>query len=391
MVIPFQYFFLFISTLACLDSALKVNMGGFYLQLGVLIGLIFFSLLLVTPKYKFNSGVLSNDPSITLFLLLLFSHGFLAMSYPVYLQLISYSIVFILLYISLAEGSSQFNYQDVAFYCLVILLITGFLQYILINVFSYQLELRGVSSDYYAGNGDLAYRMRGFFLEPNWYGLILFSWVYVYIRSQKTFSIRVVLFLALCMVALFLSGNRLILLFLVLLSVSFYFRKVLEFFSSYVVFLIVSISVGLFLYLTLTGDFSADRSAIARFYTAVNVYDVMSNSSVSEILYGYGFSNWGYYSNLMEFSWSNYMFDQELTRRDNSELYVVFFEMGFVGLLFLAFDCLLLSNKNADSLDKVFLACFYIAAIFYPIYTFMFYLIPVMLVRARVIKGERWS
>lgn len=391
MVIPFQYFFLLVSTLACFDSALKVGIGSFYLQLGILIGLVFFCILLATPKYKFNSGLLRDDPSIILFLLLLLSHSFLAINNSVYLQLISYAIVFLALYLSLAEGSSQFDYRNVAFYCLVILLITGFIQYILINGFSYQLELRGVSSDYYAGNGDLAYRMRGFFLEPNWYGLILFSWFYVYLRSQITLNIRVILFSSLCLVALFLSGNRLILLFLILLLTAFYIRQVLELFSTYVIFLIVSIGVGLFLYLTLTGGFSADRSAIARFYTAANIYELMSNSSISEILYGYGFSNWGYYSNLMEFSWSNYMFDQKLTRRDNSELYVVFFEMGLVGLFLLALDCLMLSKKNADLLDKIFLACFYIAAIFYPIYTFMFYLIPVMLVRARVIKGERWN
>jgi len=140
----------------------------------------------------------------------------------------------------------------------------------------------------------------------------------------------------------------------------------------------------MFVYLSFNQDFIQDRSSLARTFTAYNAITYLFDHDFTTIFFGVGFSNWGYYSNFLEFSWSNSTFDQSLTRRDNSEFYVFLFEQGIFVFLLFAFDLIRVGFKSNKYLDSVFIALIYVSGLFYPIYSFLMYMIPLMIVRGRV-------
>jgi len=369
--------------LMCFDSLVKVDVFGLYIQAGVFFSILILVLMGVDRRYKFRSKVITKDRTIIIFFLLIGASFPLAINIDVYFKMVAYFIMFAAIYIYISEVVVLIDVESLSAMCLIILCMTGVVQYLLVSVFSVQMELRGITADhyYYIEN-----RMRGFFLEPNWYGLILFSWLFVYMRSLKRLSLMSILLISMAIVCLFLSENRLIYLFSAILIFLFFCGSQLRKYRRVIPLLVLLLSGGLFIYLSVAGGLDGDRSAAARFYTGYNVISTMLSSSFQDQVIGKGFSNWGWYSNDFEFSWSNYLFDQPLTRRDNSEIYVIFFEMGYLGVMLFIYDSWFLSGReNANTLDVVFLICMCISGMFYPIYQFLMYMVPMMIVRSRVV------
>lgn len=384
--------FLYSSILLAFDSVLKVPFLGFYIQAGVL-SFLLFAILEGLNKYNRKKITLNVDYGILLITLYLLLHCILAINIGIYFKMLLYFLIPLFFYITFKSLIFSTDVlHNTAKIVLIILIISGLMEYGLKNYFNIHLEFKDMNTEYYLNNGDLAKRLRGFFLEPNWYGLSIFSWLYVYFRSAKFKGLLFYSVILLSLFCLILSGNRLILLFILLLSIAWFLKPRLIKIQGSLFLITIITSVILFFLLALNMDFLDDRSAIARFYTASNVYSELKKSSILNLLFGFGFSNWGVYSNLLELSWSNYLFDQALTRRDNSELYVVFFELGLFGGMLFLLDIILLANKrNADFIDKVFFFLFYFAAMFYPIFTFITYLIPVILIRARIYQETKWQ
>jgi hypothetical protein len=387
MTVRASVLFCVVAILLCLDSVLKVNVSGLYLQAGLLIAVISFALMALSHRH-FQWKEVFKDRGIVLIIILTLSHFYMATDLSVYFRMLFYLLMFFVVYAFVFLSIKNVNIGKLSFYCVLILCLSGMAQYILTN-YGNGLHLRGMDAEYYLKNGDLAYRMRGFFLEPNWFGLILFSWFYVYYRSiSNIYSSNFIILLLISIVCLLLSGNRLILIF----SCAIVVIKYLQFRNFKVINklpMIVLLASGVvFWILALWGDFD-DRSAAARLYTAYQTISILETSSISELLFGYGFSNWGGYSNILELSWSNYTFDQELTRRDNSEMYVVLFEMGVVGVLIYLYDAYFLTTrKNSNILDRYFIVFIYIASFVYPMYTFMMYMMPYMIIRSSILRGN---
>lgn len=210
------------SILICFDSLLKINLGAFHLQLGIAI------ILLASPLILLS---LRSEPKIfdaTYFALLIYIllNFFLAINKDVFFAGLSYVLIFTIAYKTIGRVSRFVNWGKISTIALLILIITGFFQYTLINLFDYQLELRGIDSSYYQNKGNLGYRMRGFFLEPNWFGLTLFSWSFLFIYKKKSFSNVDFLILFLTAICIYLSENRLIyILYLYIISCSFFQKK----------------------------------------------------------------------------------------------------------------------------------------------------------------------
>ena len=386
--------FLFIVFLLSFDSLLKINFGVLYLQLGLFFVIMFYALRFSLQSSTRSSAVrlICKDRSLILFIFLTLMYIAVAIEISVFIKLYSYIIIFTILYLYVdTVNLSQLNLNIISKIALVVISFSGIIQMSLLSIGDYQIELRGVTEFYYQKNGDMAARMRGFFLEPNWFGLVVFGWLYVFIRSMKRFFVSDFLVIILSLTCLFLSENRLIFLFLSLLIFSYVFKPVINFLKNNLIFLILFLASLLFIFFTLSGGIEGDRSASARFVTAFNVVSYMADAPILNLIFGHGFSNWGWYSNEYLLSVSNYMADQDLTRRDNSEIYVVFFEMGLVGLMYFAYELKFLSMKKGDNLDKVFLACFYLASLFYPIFTFLIYLPMLFIVRNRLVHEVKWE
>ena len=368
--------FFIVAILTCFDSALKINFLGIYLQAGLLLSVI--SLVIIIGSL--NRAVcfqLLADRGLLLITLFTLTHFYVALDVFVYFRMLFYLLMFIALYIFIFLIVDEVNLEKVSCWCILILCFTGCFQYVLTNYGS-GFHLRGMDAEYYLGNGDLAYRMRGFFLEPNWFGLVLFSWLYVFYRNaEQLASKKSISLVFLAIICLTLSGNRLILIFIFMLCVLVFLKRKGVNVGKVPPVALLILAAVFFWGLAMMGGFD-DRSAAARLYTASQTLHYLGSSSLSEVLFGFGFSNWGEYSNSLELSWSNYTFDQKLTRRDNSELYVVLFEMGVLGLMIYLYDAYYITTKfDSNYLDRYFVIFIYISSFVYPLYSFIMYMMPI--------------
>lgn len=375
---------LLVTILFCFDSLLKIPIGSNYLHISIVVLLIYF----VVRYFAYPTSAivyikaLSSDKPLVLMLCLSLMHVYSALDLSVYLVTVSYLLAFALVYVFICSLPRQMDYERIAKAAVIILIATGIFQYILINAFSYQIELRDISVAYYEDKGTLGTRMRGFYLEPNWYGLSLFAWTYLLIRSENIAKWNRVMLIPLAAACLILSNNRLVLALLGFLLIARVISRRSEggLYVYSVIFLLASI--GLYGYFSLADVAFADRSAAARFFTAGNVFARWVDSEWVIKVFGNGLSNWGAYSNEFGFSASNYLMDQALTRRDNAEVYVFLFEMGVMSFLIFVFDIISSASRANRGLDFAFMSTIYVAALFYPIYQFMFYLIPYAIVRS---------
>ncbi len=378
-----------ITIMLCFDSVLKVPIGPIFMQPGILIGLL--TLLLISLS-KFNSNkpsLIKNLPDKPTLLLVIYAatHIALAKNLDVFFAIFSYLLIYVLMCTMINYAYSYVNWRKIAKLAVILLVATGAIQYIFINFFNFQLELRGLDSSYYVNKGNLGTRMRGFFLEPNWYGLALFSWLFLYYYKQQKKKLADYALTFLAIYCLYLSENRTIFILLVLSAFGIYAGPYIKAFRKWVPFIIVAAATIIYFYFSASGSDLNDRSAMARTYTAANIINIwLSDSPILKII-GHGLSNWGFYSNSLEFSRSNFTFDQALTRRDNAEIYVYLFEMGLICFIIFAYDLITIGKKSKSLALPIFVACIYLSSLFYPIYGFIMYLIPLMVVRCEIFRG----
>jgi hypothetical protein len=354
---------------------------------------------LVKPNNFF--GTIKKDPFIKIALIFLIAHGFIARDFNNFIFLSSYLIITIAIYLLFAASIDKINLKNLSRASIALLLITGALQYVISNFLGHALVFGGMDAQYYLQNPGFEKRMRGFFLEPNWYGLILLLWSCVAF-STVSFKSKYSSLLLICtlLVAQYLTGNRLTLILQAHLAVSYYTQHIAI--KSYRAFfnplLLVGFAVVLFFSaIALFGlsTIESDRSAIARISTLSNVINFFASRSYTGIFFGYGFSNWGAYSNEYLLSFSNYLGSQALSRRDNSEIYVVLFEAGALGLLLFWLDLKKTFKTERNSQNSALCyyslgtAYFYICSLFYPTFTFAMYCIPLILLRAKLYAPAR--
>lgn len=388
MKIAYTNAYIVLAVLLSLDSLLKVNIGAFYIQLG-----LFWILLILAHEVarqplknkKVSIGFGADGFSFIIFLYFL-AHALLADNLTVYLKLLSYALIFFFVYWFIIRSFHKVNWEKVAFAAMIFLLFTGFFQYFLFKLTGIQLLLRGLEESYYHGDAGFDQRMRGFYLEPNWFGLSLYCWAYLYFSSTKYVKRpKKLLLLFLVCLAFYLSGNRLIYVLALLLCVGYFLDALLPRFKWRLVpLLLVAFTTIAYFYISVQFTDLEDRSALARTYTAANALIYFTSLTSFNQFFGVGFSDWGALSNQLGFSWSNPYQDQELTRRDNAEVYVFLVEMGVTVFIIFALDLLRIGNTRARQIDKVFVCSIYLSGLFYPVFQFLMYLIPFMVVRARV-------
>jgi len=377
--------------LLCFDSVLKIPVGPIFMQPGILIGLL--TLLLITLN-----NINSNKPFLTknlldkptsILLIYSIAHIALAKNLDVYFSILSYLAIYALMYIFINHVYAYVNWSKLSKLAVVTLVSTGLIQYLFINLFNIQLELRGLDSSYYANKGNLGTRMRGFFLEPNWYGLALFSWLFLYYYHQQQKKWTDYGLASLSILCLYLSENRTIFILLAICVFSIYAERYLKSFRRIIPIAIVATAAIIYFYFSVAVNDFDDRSAMARTYTAANIINIWLTDNLVTKMIGHGLSNWGYYSNILEFSRSNYTFDQALTRRDNAEIYVYLFEMGAISFAIFAYDLFNIGKKSRTLSPPIFVACLYLSSLFYPIYGFIMYLIPLMVIRCGIFRGQQ--
>lgn len=379
-----------IVTAFCLDSLLKFDVGGMYLQLGVVL------LLLIPIWYYFldrSGNRLSGTwlPSDILIALLFFQMAaqfIIAKNYAVYFVVLSYFIIYMFEYWCIWLIHDQVDWRKLARLALSILIFSGLLEYTLKTYLGINIFLRDMGAEYFENKGPLGVRMRGFYLEPNWYGLMMFSWLYLYLRGTSRLTAENFVIVGLSLFCLYLSDNRTTMGLLIILGLYSRVRRYLGALQWFMPAAILAIATAFYVHYSIHCDQVVDRTASARLCTSGNVIAIWRDSELKSQLFGYGFSNWGYYSNDLGFSRSNYLREQALTRRDNAEFYVFLFEMGLMSMLIFAADLLWIGKKAKRSMDAMFVVAIYISGFFYPIYMFIVYIVPLTVVRAKIFATQ---
>jgi len=369
-----------------LDGLLKVRFGTLYLHLSIIVtalGIIYCTL---STRFHFITAAsrrLTRDRPICLYTLLMCCHVLLAADLRTYAFEMLPWIIFICLYLYVTYKPA--DWDALSRLALWTVIIGGFIQYLLARSMGIQIAVRERE---YVYAGEFGLRMRGMFLEPNYFGLVLLSWLYVYVSSKRRYRGSDIVLLGLTVLALFLSDNRMILLVGALL---FSFRGING----------IMLEVRRWLPISITSLFSiaywygsvhfrqiSDRSAHARLGTSANVIFFWLNSDWYHRTVGYGFSNWGAFSNQLGFSVENRQLSWSLTHRDAADVFVFLFEMGLTSLVLAAYDIIFVSAKAKKVPDALFVAAIYLIAFVYPLYQFIYYLIPFMVVRERILGGS---
>ncbi|VVN55698.1 hypothetical protein PS685_01964 [Pseudomonas fluorescens] len=379
--------FILAAILLCFDSLLKVEISGFFAQAGT-ITLMLTAMITLLMRPSKALEVIRRDKSGLLIFAVLLLHAILALDLKNYLVTLTYFVIPYIFFITVKLNYKDSTWEKASVICLWTLILTGVFQYITANFLGLQITFGNLTSDYYTTKFGL--RMRGFFLEPNWYGVMLLQWLALCLHFNLKSSKPVPwLLILLSLTCLMLSDNRLtLLLSLILITIYLLSRGGFKLqFSALSPKLLATSAAIIFILMSapnLRQMTDEDRSISARTVAMSSTLSFMgNNASISEWLRGYGFSNWGYYSNLYLLTPSNYLGEQSLTRRDNSEIYVTLFEMGITGLLLVLYEILRTKPRSKKNNIAYFIICStFVCGLFYPIYTFFLYMLPFLVARS---------
>ncbi len=392
MSINIKNIMLFGIVLFCFDSLFKLEISGFQLQAGVFFLFLFSVIYFVFNARKFIN-VLMKDKSGMLIILCLFSYSFFAVDIGVYFRLVVCFVLSYLFFVLFCCLKNEIDLYKISKYCLLLLIFTGFFQYALTHLLGVQFTFAGVASDYYSRLFGL--RMRGFFLEPNWYGLVLAQWfgLFLYLSQIKKNSVpwvitittftclvlcdsRLAVFLSFVYFGYYIFLNKMSNLFKILPSP----KLILLFFI--ITFMVLSSS-------TFRDVVTKDRTAIARTIPLERTVSYMvDNFTLLDWTLGKGFSNWAEYSGKYNITPSHSFIERPPTARDNSELYVYFFELGLVGIILVIYELTRLRpRKREDQLIYILFISTFVFALFYPLYTFVFYILPFSIARSILINN----
>lgn len=368
-----------------LDGLFKVHVQNIYLHVSLVIAALWIAYRLLATRFRFiRCGILrlAKDPPLCFYTILMCLHLLLAKDLRVYVFEMLPWLVFIGLYALLA--TINIDWGPLSRMALWMVILGGAVQYSLARGLGIQIALRDPN---YLYGGEFGTRMRGFFLEPNYFGLILFSWLYVNLSTRGRFCRSDIPLTILSVLALILSGNRMVLLAVILLVAFSVGGKFTFNLKRWIPILCVLLFAFAYWYCSIHSGEVIDRSARSRLGTSANILSLWLRSNWQHRILGYGFSNWGLFSNQLGFSVENRQLSWSLTHRDAAEVFVFLFEMGAVSLAIAVYDVIFVSLRATKQSDALFVALIYMTAFFYPVYQFIYYMIPFIIVRVRIADG----
>ena len=382
MAIRYRYvvlvFYLFLS----LDSLLKFDYG-FKIQLAVAMAVAFVGLCLLVKPWVVVRGFLS-DFYLYLFLFYCFLSGLWFSTDGVHL--VSIYIVFIVcvsLFVSITYSSWN---SSVFLYFQWALIASGLIQYLLYKLLGYQLSF--IDAEHYSKGFSVSSRLRGFFVEPNWFSIALAFNTIILVRDG---------------VHRFYQGKRAVLLltfFVFILNGSFATFGVLLLVLSFSalrkgglasVFILLGFVVLLGALFAFRNALSPDDTAAfnyaSRLTPMLRVIDYQLEQGGWAFLWGNGFGSWG--GDAIFYRLSTLVHELNPGVRDASELPVFLFELGVFGVSLVFVDCIRLIYKAG--LERYFLSggilLFIVCFTFYPIYKFMMYMPYYFYIRQEILRG----
>ncbi|MDH4610267.1 hypothetical protein [Pseudomonas sp. BN102] len=380
-----------------LDSLLKINLESIRVHISHILLLLVFAAAALSSKLP-AKDYFRKHKAIGALSIYLALHFILVDDKKSYFIVLSYFTIAIITHITIYSFRDRIDFSSIFKISIYTLIATGLTQYSLHIAFGYQLTLGGLDASYYNNGGSIAGRMRGMFLEPNWYGLYLSATLLGYFITTKRKDVSIAL-IAGSLICLFLSGNRLTLYYSLISSVLFIAGQRVQKRTIGLSMFASVVPVILFILLTfnpiLTASVESDRSAAARSITAYKTYTYMiENFTPTKILIGNGLSTWGEVSYEESLS-SRSDPERSKVARDTSESYVILFELGVLGAALFLLDIISayrLSRASPQGAQIILLASLMLtSAFYYPIFFFMMYMAPYFATRSYCLANKKSS
>ena len=369
------------------DSLFKIPLLGVKLHIGVILILIV-NLWSIITRPRFNFDFFRHHFFYILFGLYLLFNGLL---------LTGVSSLFMFLYFFLASNVLFFIYRNSAYisnktliYFQYILILTGLLQFFTFHLFGYQISF--IDVEHYHKGYSVTERLRGFFVEPNWFSIAITFNTLLLIKNDLIVFSKKYLFLAILTFIVFVLNGTFGLAFILFL---FYFRRYLFKNLIITIGMILVVLSGLFYVTSQRSSFKVASSKTELLNTATRIIplyrtiEYLSDESLVKKFFGVGFGTWGEVA--IKNNISLLINEVDSQKRGASEFPVLLFELGFFGLLFFLLDIIYLFwiSKKKDAYLRTALVLFLFSLFLYPIFKFLMYMVYYFLVRALIIKGNK--
>lgn len=370
------------------DSLLKINIGV-KIHIGILLMLLTNVIYFFLKGYKRKIKLLKFDKWLVLFSIYVFLNG---------LFKVGVHSLFIFFYLFLALNvyvfikiNSDFFTKKVFYNFQIILIITGLLQLMLFVIFDYQLNFLDVISHYNKGSS-VSYRIRGFFVEPNWFAIAITFNTFLLLKNDfLSFFKKHIILSCFTILVLVLNGSYGTLGILIATYCYQYLKR------NFIVGILLMFlgAIGFYIMLEKRAEFKKGKSGfeLLNYYSRtepfkrVNTY--FMDKPVVKRLFGEGLGSWGTLAVKHRLSVLNYKIKPKV--RDSSELHVFLFELGVIGTFIFFLDVFNLYRNNLKSnfYIKGAISLFIICFLLYPIFKFLMYMVYYFVFRVLIIKNRR--
>lgn len=388
------------------DSALKLGVGGFKMHLGILAILI-----ISVIEYAENAGTIrlagffKKNWSLFPFIFYLIINVLFNASFPGIPITLIYFFLGLWVFYFLYNKQSYISDRAILIFQWV-LIVTGLFQSALFQFFGYQLTF--FDAEHYAVDASFATRLRGFFLEPNWFSIILtFNSLLIFLRCGNSIIKRKGLIL-LSFLTLLLNGSYG---FIGVIILGYVARMIIDFpkvskRNLLVFILMFLIAGGLILSRNMykrKSGFASDGQVVSvnagsRLLPAVRTVLFMSGKTLKEQIWGLGIGSWPYIgieeNKLGYIGFANVNGGQltvKPAQRDSAEFHVFLLELGYLGIILFLFDYAYnyWRYRRLNMIYSLASACMLAAFFVYPVFKFYMYLVPFYLIRTFAVKEDK--
>lgn len=354
-----------------LDSALKIG-DGIQIHIGILCILIT-NLLTLAKNPSTLLKPLKKESTFFLFILYSLISGLIAPQ-PGYWDIAIYLAVTInvILYTNhtykLITRKFFYNFQ-------ILMIITGLTQYILYKIGGVQLSF--INAEHYEKGYSVSFRLRGFFIEPNWFAISLaFNTLLLTGSNIFDFIKKSPYIAALTALIMILNGSLTTIGALaVIYSVPIVKKNPLKgtIYSSIIFLVLISV-------LSYRSAINQDKdndsllNYASRWIPFTRAIEYQVNQETSSILFGQGLGSWGTIA--VRNRISALVHEEEPSARDGSELPVFIFEIGLIGIALLLIDLCITYIRTPTQHTNIRggLILFVICLAFYPTLKFWMYM-----------------
>jgi hypothetical protein len=353
------------------DSLLKIDVG-FQIHIGILL-IIALNVYFLLRKPEKLRPILKHDKTLLAFIGFAILTGVVKETpgvgqISIYL-FIALNVVMFCQYSSASIGEREFK----TFQWLMIL--TGLFQFAAYKFFGYQIAF--IDAEHYEKGYSVTHRLRGFFVEPNWYAISLtFNTLLLYGNNVKRVFERNRFLTLFTVMVIVLNGTITTIGALMLI----YFWHLFKHKPAQGIILAGIVGVLLFSLLVYRASLNnaAETAKVlnhsSRVMPLLRVYDFQSNARFRDIVFGHGLGSWG--TKAVEHRLSVLVYKKGKATRDGSELPVFLFELGLFGVglfsmyLYNKFSALRPEDFHLRGAVALFLAVF----LLYPTLKFWMYM-----------------